>query len=335
MIEIDGSFGEGGGQVLRTALGLSAHTEKSFRIYNIRKNRSNPGLSPQHLKCVEILKELTNADVEGDELGSKKLVFEPNGLFNKDLFIDIGTAGSVTLLLQCILLILPKLDEEIEVKVKGGTDVKWSPSVDYFRDITLYFLNEIGLDCHIEIKKRGYYPKGGGVVVFSGSSDGLESFSFIDRGEIKEIRGLSFSSNLPNHVAKRQKRALLKKINKWRDIETNISVSRDSKALGKGSGVFVWAETENSRLGFSSLGEPGKPAEEVGEEAFEGLIHQIKKYGCIDRFMTDQFIPFLGIKGESEINAVEVTSHAETNAWVVSRFLDCEIEIKDDGHIIS
>ncbi len=334
MIEIDGSYGEGGGQIVRTSLGLSGYSNKAFKVNNIRANRSNPGLSHQHVKCVEVMKEIMDADVRGNELRSKKLIFCPNKVDKTDLEVDIGTAGSISLLIQCILPIISKIDSNLRLEVKGGTDVKWSPPINYLEEITLFFLKKMGLNCSLEIKKRGYYPKGQGKVVFEAKPGSINKFSFKEKGELIGIEGISFSSNLPHHVAERQKNASIKALNEL-DEEINVSIERDPKATGKGSGVFLFAKTTNSRLGGSSLGEPGKPAEEVGEEAAEKLLRSLKKNGCVDKYSCDQLIPFLGIAEGSEISGGEITSHTKTNAWVVSNFLDTEINFKEERLVTS
>ncbi|PTD94585.1 RNA 3'-phosphate cyclase [archaeon SCG-AAA382B04] len=336
MLEIDGSYGEGGGQILRSALGLSGYTGKSFRMFNVRANRSNPGLSHQHLKCLEAVKTLLDAEVKGNSLRSKEVVFKPKKLAKNELSIDIGTAGSVTLLLQSLLPVIFRAENKLHIEVEGGTDVKWSPPFDYFKHITCYFLEKIGIECGVKLLKRGYYPKGGGKIVFEARKVSKNLFSFTNNQKMNRVRGVSFSSNLPSHVAERQRNSAKEVLEKKLDIQADIEIERDSRAIGKGSGIVVWADLGGGRLGASALGEPGKPAEEVGEEAGNKLIDQITKSGCVDKYMIDQLIPFLGILRGSEVLGTELTSHAQTNSWIVSNFLDVSIDIneEDDGTVL-
>ncbi|OKY77617.1 MAG: RNA 3'-terminal phosphate cyclase RCL1 [Candidatus Methanohalarchaeum thermophilum] len=323
MLEIDGSHGEGGGQILRTSLALSCVTRKGFKINNIRKNRSNPGLSHQHLKSVELMSELTNAEIEELELRSTELKFKPKNKPKGEIEIDIGTAGSICLLLQCILPTLTVAEDEINIKVKGGTDVKWSPPVDYFKNITVYILNKIGIKADIKTKKRGYYPKGGGLVEFRGKPSEVKQFDFSDNQSPEKIKGVSYVSNLPEDIAHRQKKSAEDILDKYKkDI-----IVKKFEAIGKGTGIVLW--TKNGLpLGSSSLGEPGKPAEEVGSEAAENLITEIKRNGAVDRYMGDQLVPFAGLSGNSRYKTTQLTQHTLTNAWVVERFLDINYKIK-------
>ena len=187
MIKIDGSYGEGGGQILRTALGLSVLTDKSVEIFNIRKNRSNPGIRPQHFSAIKIIQEICNSEVSGLSVGSKRLVFKPNEVKQGKYNFDIGTAGSVTLVFQAIILSVLKSNKTIEVNLVGGTDVKWSPSWDFFERVFLELLDKIGVKVESNLKKRGYYPKGGGE-------------AYIKINPVSKIKPLAFQNSNINKV---------------------------------------------------------------------------------------------------------------------------------------
>jgi len=202
VIEIDGSFGEGGGQILRTAVALSCVTGKAVRIKKIRANRPKPGLAAQHLKGIEAAKIISGAEVEGLRLGSTEVIFRPGIVRGGEYRIDIGTAGSVTLIFQTILLPLLFAERESRVTVTGGTDVAWAPPVDYFKNVTLKALREMNAECQLQVLRRGYYPKGGGAVRLEVKPSEMRGVIFERLDEI--VKGVSHCQNLPEHVAVRQ-----------------------------------------------------------------------------------------------------------------------------------
>ncbi len=314
MIEIDGSFGEGGGQILRAAISLSCLTGKAVRISKIRANRPKPGLAAQHLKGIEAAKKLTDAEVEGLKLGSKIVVFKPGEVKSGKLRIDIGTAGSVTLILQSILL--PSLIKSCEFTISGGTDVKWSPTADYFKNVTLPALSLLGVRCEFEVLRRGYYPKGGGVVRVKTERSTLNSFDFNDCPDSKIVKGISHCSNLPDHVARRQAeaaKALLEK--QGFEVEVEVKVF---KSVSTGSAITLWRNFK----GGSALGERGKRAEKVGEEAALNLANELNAEGVIDKHLADQLMVFAAVaNGKSSYTTTEVTLHQKSNAYVIEKFL--------------
>ncbi|AEC51031.1 RNA 3'-terminal-phosphate cyclase [Pyrococcus sp. NA2] len=329
MITIDGSYGEGGGQILRTSIALSAITGEPVRIINIRANRPNPGLRPQHLHGILALKQLTNAEVRGAQVGSRELVFIPRKLEAKRINVEIGTAGSITLVLQALLPAMAFANDKVEFRITGGTDVPWSPPVDYLSNVTMFALSKLGIKGEVNIERRGHYPKGGGIV-----TGYMEPWK--ERKELKakrynkiiKIRGISHSTNLPSHVAERQAKAAkeeLEKLNVPIDIKTEVS-----RSIGPGSGIVVWAETDCLRLGGDALGKRGKPAEVVGKEAAQELLEQLKSGNCVDKFLGDQLIPFLAFSG-GEIWVAEITNHLITNVWVVENFLGKVFDV--DGKV--
>ncbi|MFA4645852.1 RNA 3'-terminal phosphate cyclase [Pyrococcus kukulkanii] len=328
MITIDGSYGEGGGQILRTSIALSVITGEPVKIINIRANRPNPGLRPQHLHGILALKELSNAKVEGAEVGSKELTFIPGKIKAKNISINIGTAGSITLVLQALLPAMAFAEKRIKFRITGGTDVPWSPPVDYMRNVTLFALRRIGINGEIVIERRGHYPKGGGIVRgFIDPWDEKRELVALEYTTINKIEGISHATNLPTHVAERQAKAAKKELEVLGvPIEIKTEVSR---SLGPGSGVVVWAETDCLRLGGDALGKKGKPAEVVGKEAAKELLDQLKTKACVDKFLGDQLIPFLAFSG-GRVKVVEITRHLITNVWVVEQFLGKVFEVKGD-----
>jgi RNA 3'-phosphate cyclase len=327
MIEIDGSYGEGGGQILRTALALSALLNQPLTVRQIRGKRKSPGLARQHLTGVEALSRIAGARVEGATLGSQALSFIPKKISPGDYQFRIGTAGSVTLLLQSLLLPLSQSQESSKLILEGGTHVPWSPPFHYFKEIFFPALRLMGVSVKGRLERWGWYPRGGGVLsVEIQSGFGLTPLSLVNRGGLKKIRGLSAASNLPRHVAERQRDEALRKIEKVMKVEGEISLLPDAPAVGQGSFLFLVAEFEEVRAGFSALGQRGKPAEEVAKEAFVSLQNFMESEGCIDPHLADQIVPFMALaKGESSFSTSLITEHLLTNLWVVEHFLNVEI----------
>ncbi len=327
-IEIDGSMGEGGGQILRYSLALSSVLLKPVHIYNIRARRSNPGLRPQHLTGVQALAEITGAEVKGASVGSREIWFKPR--FRRGGFyrFDIGTAGSVTLVIQAILPALLYADRDSVVEIIGGTDVNWSPPIDYMRYVFKSILGKMGVDIGIEVRRRGHYPKGGGHVVVRVRrlSNGLSPVNTVERGGIREIRGRSHCVRLPSHVAIRQARSAEAVLTRELGVKPVIEIEYYERGrdphLGPGSGIVLYALCENSVLGADALGARGKPAERVGEEAARRLIDELKPGMALDSHMGDMVIPYIALaKGRSCVGVSRLTLHALTAIMVTERFL--------------
>lgn len=321
MLKIDGSHGEGGGQILRSALALSMVKGQDIQVHDIRANRPNPGLSHQHLMAIKAASEICEARIEGLEKGSTKITFEPGEIKDGVYNFDIGTAGSVTLLLQALIPSALEADGEITLKVRGGTDVKWSPPYNYFENVFLELLRRMNVDIKSELIKRGHYPKGGGKMKVTIGPSRLEDISLSNC--IKRIEGKAFVSELPEHIAERMKKQVLKE---FIELDTSISIESHESA-SPGTGIVIWTRG-GKVLGKGVLGEKGVPAEEVGEEAAEGLKKDIEAEIDLDPNAADQLIPYLAISDYGgSLTTRKLTGHLETNAWVVNRFLKDEIEV--------
>ncbi|MDY6958276.1 MAG: RNA 3'-terminal phosphate cyclase [Halobacteriota archaeon] len=322
MIDIDGSYGEGGGGIVRTAVSLSGITGNPVRIVNIRGNREKTGLAAQHFKAVQAVQTMTDASVEGLKIGSKELVFFPEKIRGGRFKIDVGTAGSTTLVLQSIIPVAIFAGAPVEVFITGGTDVLWSPSIDFFRYITVPALRSFGVKIEINLIRRGYYPKGRGLVKATIYPSRLKGRRIERSGN--KIRGISHSSGLPTHVAKRQLTAA-----KTRLIEAGLNAEiklEQSVSESIGSGITLWSDHK----GGSALGKRGKPADKVGIEAAEILLSEIRSNSSVDRFLSDQLIPYIALAGgRSEFCVNRLTGHAKTNIWVTRQFLDVEFDIEE------
>jgi RNA 3'-terminal phosphate cyclase (ATP) len=327
IVEIDGSHGEGGGQILRTALALSAILRKGFTIHHIRSNRKNPGLQAQHLKALEALARITEAHTEGIKFGSQRVSFFPHKILPGDYQWEVRTAGSVTLLLQAILLPLCLTHGTSRLTLAGGTHVPWSPPFHYLSEVLLPTLKLMGVATDATIEKWGWYPRGGGKIQLKiNPIHELRPISLLNRGPLKKIRGLSAISNLPKHVADRQKEHALKRIQEELEIDADINVAYDVPSNGPGSFLFLLSEHEKALAGFSSLGSRGKSAEKVADEAVGALKDYFGSEGCIDPHLADQLVPFMALaKGDSSFTTTQISEHLVTNLWVLQHFLEVKI----------
>ncbi len=334
MIVIDGSMGEGGGQILRTSIALSALTMTPIKIVNIRAKRRNPGLARQHVTVVKVIKALTNADVRGLALRSKTLDFYPRKRVSGSFKFDVGTAGSIPLILQAILPVMALAPGPINLTIIGGTDVPMSPPIDYIINVFLRYLNKMGYYPSISIVRRGHYPRGGGIVqVVSKPIEKLTPLNLIRRGRVVEIRGRSHCVKLPSHVAERQASSASRILREagYRNISIDVEYYPPEKDphLGPGSGIVLWALTSNeSVLGADALGARGKPAEVVGREAATKLLEELKSEQALDSHLGDMIIPFLAIAdGMSIVGTSKLTLHTITNIEVVRLILGVKVEV--------
>ncbi len=340
MIEVDGSFGEGGGQILRTTLAMAAVLGREVRVFNIRAGRGEPGLRPQHLTSARAISEVSSASSKGLEVGSTEFVFRPGTLRAGHFRFDVGTAGSVTLVLQTLMPVFPFLPGSIKIEITGGTDVKWSPPVDYLRLVTLPTLAKMGYQGTLQIDQRGHYPRGGGIARFAATTSQLLSpIANLEGGDVAKIIGTSHSVNLPRHVAERQaiaaSRVVLEK--GLPSPEMHLDTSEDRSALGPGSGIVLCAHTRaGAILGADSLGERGVSAEDVGSAAGKSLVEELESKAFLDRHMGDMIVPYTAMaEGISEISVSCVTQHTLTNMkvaeWVAGVRFDPVGEIGRPG----
>jgi len=333
MIEIDGSYGEGGGQILRTSIALSSLTFKPVRIYNIRKKRSNPGLRPQHFMGIKVAAEFCDAKVKGLEIGSTEIEFVPGRRKIPEFKeIDIGTAGSIGLLLQTILPLLLFAEQPVKLRIKGGTAGLGAPPIDYVKYVKIPLLRKMGCEIEMKVVRHGFYPKGGGIVeIFVKPVERLKPLELMERGDLRIIRGISVVGSLPSHIAERQARAAEEMLKEF-PIEIKRKVE---DTFSPGTCITLWAECENSVLGGDALGKKGKPAEEVGREAANSLLEAIRSGAALDKHMADQILLYLSLaKGKSRVSVEGITQHCLTNAHVIRKILGIEVRIDEKRKII-
>jgi RNA 3'-terminal phosphate cyclase (ATP) len=328
---IDGSYGEGGGQILRTSLSLATITGRPLKLVNIRGKRKKPGLRPQHLTGVQACAAVSGAKVAGAKLGKQELTFRPEKISAGSYRFHIPTAGAATLVLQAILPPLWKAKAASSLVVGGGTHVPWSPPFNYLAEVFLPILERLGFKGEIHISRWGWYPKGGGEIKTSLRSCKPSGPIVLDRPfTLKRVTGISASSRLPEHIRARQRRQLLRRFEKA-GIEAEIGLM-DVPALNPGSLVFLCAQGKESVAGFSSLGVRGKRAERVADEAANSLFLFLDSEAALDHYLADQILIYLTITpGEHRFTTSKITQHLLTNTWVIEKFLPVRFEV--DGGI--
>ena len=317
----------GGGQVFRTALSLSTLTHTSVELVNIRSTRPYPGLQAQHLTGVKAF-EMLGAKTKNAKIGSTTMTFSPPEEITLDeMELDVGTAGSVTLVMQSLFLPLVLSGKETKVKIHGGTHVKWSPPTDYFEKVFLPTAEKFGASAKMETLRYGFYPQGGGLIeVKIQPAKVLKPMVLLEKGKLESVEGVSGVANLPLEIAERQKKSVLKNLVSL-PISPQIK-SESLEAISQGTFVFLKADYENSAAGFSSLGEKGKPAEKVGEEAAKAFLEFNPSTACVDEHLGDQLIPLMALaKGKSSIKA-KITEHLLSNVWVCEQFLPAKFSVE-------
>jgi RNA 3'-terminal phosphate cyclase (GTP) len=362
MITIDGSFLEGGGQIIRSALALSTITHKTFEVDNIRKGRCDSGLKAQHLYCIKAVEQLCNANVKNAKIGSEYIKYFPRKIEGKTISIDIGTAGSISLLLQAVLIPSMFADKRVRLKIKGGTEGKFAQPYDYFKEVFIPQIQKF-VDIDVKLIKRGYYPKGNGIVevyikpkyklidfndfnkFHNHLKENAPKINLLEQGHLTQIKGISHASlDLENaKVAERQAKAAKLILNKY-DCPINIQAEY-CDTLSTGSGITLWAIFSKDkeeidfnnpiRLGADALGERGKRAEIVGKEAAENIIKEIESKAPVDKYLADQILPFMALVGKSKIKVSQITNHCKTNIYVIEKFLGKIFEIDEKERIIS
>lgn len=326
MIHIDGSFGEGGGQILRTSLALAAITGKDVTIENIRANREKPGLRPQHLTGVIALADICGAEVRGIEVGSTTLTFKPHTIKPGNYEFDISrirsSAGSVNLVLQAILWPLAFAGKKSRITIKGGTHVPFAPTSNYISEVFLPTVAEMGLICHYQTIKCGYYPIGGGEVrVEIKPVESLNPINLTDRTEPVSIDLTSAVSNLPISIAERQLNTGIDRV-KQMNLASHNELT-DYPSPGKGTLFFALARSGRIKAGFQSLGELKKRAEKVASDACDELEEYLDSSMALDKHLADQLIiPMALAHGPSSFTTCEITQHLVTNIAIVQKFLD-------------
>jgi len=336
LIVVDGSILEGGGQILRMALSYSAVLGVPVRIVNIRVGRSPPGLRPQHLTTVKAVTEICEGKAERLAVGSKEVTVRLGRPRGGSYTFDIGTAGSISLLLQCIAPITSFADSPTEVKIRGGTAVRWSPPIRIMGSVVWNAFREMGFKGCLDVRREGFYPRGGGLVDVSVKpAIELRSLDTKDVDNVPRVEGASVCGRLPRHVAERQARSA-QRILEDTGIDSEISVTvaeGDIAPLSPGSVLSLWAvSSPMTFVGASALGERGKPAERVGEEAANSLVDELKTEASVDRYTADNLILWCSLaQGRSSFTTSALTSHTRTAIEMAQLFTGVVFTVDDES----
>jgi RNA 3'-terminal phosphate cyclase (ATP) len=328
-LALDASHGEGGGQIVRTALALSVALGRPVVLDGIRLRRPKPGLQPQHLTVVRALAAIARAEVAGDALGSTALTFTPQGLRAGDWRFDIGairgSAGSVSLLLQALLLPLARAAAPSRLTLVGGTHVPWSPTVHYLTAVFLPALAALGLTVRLALRRWGWYPAGGGEIgVEIVPARGIAGLTAVQTVAPLTVTGVSAVSRLPAAIAERQRRQAQSRL-EAAGMRAEIALEEDITALGPGTLLFLAVP---GRAGFSALGRRGLPAEQVADVAVDALLEWRSSGAAIDEHLADQLVAFLALaEGPSSFTCPWLSEHLQTVAWVVQQFVPVAIAL--------
>ncbi len=333
MIEIDGSQKSGSGTILRLSVALASILGQPLHIYNIRQNRPQPGLRPQHLEAVLTAAKLCDAEVRGAVLNSRELWFTPKEVKGGIFEAEIGTAGSIPMLIMTVLPICIFAKSSVRLHIlKGGTDVSHSPTINYLRFVFLPVLKRMGINAEITVHKYGYYPKGMGEATLTVEPcKEITPLCLEDFGNIKNVKGVSVCTFLADRrVAERQAIAANKHLESF-GLKAEIQIVNDrSNPLQKGSSIVLWTETDKGAVvGADSIGELGKTSETVGVEAAEKLHAEISSKATVDVHLADMLIPYVALaKGRSAYLARALSDHLETNIWLAETLLGVKFNVK-------
>lgn len=337
MIHVDGAHGEGGGQLVRTAVALSALTGRPLRIGNVRASRKQPGLAPQHLAAVRAVAGLVDARCEGLELRATAFTFEPRSPpAGGERRVDVGTAGSVTLVLQALLPVLLAARSASRVVVTGGTDVRQAPTWNYFCRVLLPLIRRMGVHVRASLVRRGYYPRGGGEVAVEVQPGHPNRLALENTGTNTgtsrswRIAGEAHVANLPLSIAERMRDAALAALGSQGGLEARVLAP--GEAIGTGGSVTLWAEGEGGVLGASRVAERGVRAEALGQAVGQELAADLASGATLDLHAADQALVYMAMaKAGSSFTARAVSSHARTAMWLLQQFVDVRFLVEEAG----
>jgi RNA 3'-terminal phosphate cyclase (ATP) len=325
MITIDGSFGEGGGQILRTSLAMSLVTGKPFCLENIRAKREKPGLLRQHLTAVNAAVEVGKATVAGNSIGSLKLTFEPTTVKAGSYHYAIGTAGSATLVLQTILPALLTADGASELVLEGGTHNPYAPPFDFLAKTFLPIINRMGPRVTAKLERHGFYPAGGGKFTVSiEPAKKLSRVDLMERGEILKHEAIGIVSQLPRKIAETELAVLQAKLSWGPEC---FRVEEVSNPRGPGNILIVIIESEHVTKVFTGFGERGVPADRVAFSTVE-QVHEYLSAGVpVGRHLADQLMIPMALAGGGKFRTLPPTRHSTTNIEILKKFLDVDITV--------
>jgi len=318
-LKINGEHGEGGGQIIRSAITLSCITKQPIHLEQIRKNRKVPGLRPQHLTAIKILQKIANAKVIGAEIGSTELKFIPGNVESLELIEDVGTAGSISLILQVLIPVVAISQKKLDLTIKGGTDVLWSPSIDYTQYVLREAYSRMGIEFSLELCKRGYYPKGGGEINLHVNPSSLKSISFTKR-KTKSVKMICTFSKLPIEEIKSKVSKIKEKLTKENFI-VDVKI-KNQNAINSGASLLIYTKDENSIIGIDGLFDSKIQNFNLDLNKF------IKNSLGVDENLADMLVVTASLScGKTIFHVKDITKHLETNLFVTSKITGCKYGI--------
>jgi RNA 3'-phosphate cyclase len=336
MLEIDSSRGEGGGQMVRTSVALSVLTGITTHLTRIRENRPTNGLSRQHCAAIGAVAEMTGSQVEGNFSGSSELVFRPGNEENNHITLNIGTAGSISLVLQAIMLAARNYKNGLTVDIRGGTNVLWAPPIDSYQQILYPLMGRMGIEADAEIVERGFYPRGGGHVIATQNPIGtISPLNLSELGELVAVRGICFTQNLSDRISREIVKSCVEVMKPYADAEIDTQISHGNS---RGAGISLVAVFENGMLGSNGLTTREYSAEKTGEDAANDLIKEMTSGATIDVHTADQLLPYMAMAdGKSTFKVSNISRHLLSQMDTLETFLDVKfgVERKDDGYHFS
>ncbi|SHF62493.1 RNA 3'-terminal phosphate cyclase (ATP) [Microbulbifer donghaiensis] len=327
---IDGSYGEGGGQLSRYAVALAAISGRPLQLENIRAKRAKPGLMAQHLTALRAVAEVAGGSLEGAEIGATEIYYRPDRIRGGDYRFDVGTAGSIVLVLQALLPVALHADKLVELTVTGGTDVKMAPPVDYLLMVFLPWLARMGVKVRVESVRHGYYPKGGGAVSLQLEPCGaLRPLLAEQPGALRQINGVAHVAHLPRHIPERMAAAARDALADLGAMQIGVKVLGAADAFGTGGAIVLAAETEHAVLGAASVAERGVPAERLGADAGYALRAELETGAAVDIHACDQLLIYAAqARDTSRFLVRKVSQHARTVMWLIEQFLPVEFRVE-------
>ncbi len=320
LLKINGGYGEGGGQIIRSAIALSCITKQPIHLEDIRKNRKVPGLRPQHLTAIKILQKVTNAKVIGAEIGSTEFKFIPSNIENLELVEDVGTAGSISLILQVLIPVVAISQKKLSLTIKGGTDVLWSPPIDYTQHVLKNAYSRMGVEFSLKLNKRGYYPKGGGEINLQVYPSRIKSISFTER-KTNSVKLICTFSKLPIEKIENHIQEIKKKLTKENFIVKTEIKNQEAKDLG--ASLLIYSIDKHSIIGVDTLFDKETQRFDLDFDKF------VKNPLGVDENLADMLVvpASLGQK-KTTFQVRKITKHLETNLFVTSKITGCKYGIE-------
>jgi len=333
-VQVDGSKGEGGGQILRTAVAFSAVLGRAVRVYRIRAGREVPGLKRQHISALEVITRVFGGELIGAAEGSSEVTFVPGRQRLDSLALDMGTAASITLVLQAVVPAVALTGSRLNLELVGGTDVPWSPTYDYFERIVRDAYARIGIGLRIASRRRGYYPRGGGKVsVVIEPCPELKPLDLTEGEGLMDVRLVSRCGMLPRHVAERQLASAKAEIANAGFVVSSTELSEE-QSDSPGSSLLAYHTGPSKCMGADGIGAKGKPAEDVGKEAASRLVSAAQSGACLDPNLADMVLPLLSLAQKPSRVAVQsVTSHLLTGLELAGQFTGCGWSVDESGGV--